>query len=53
MAYCELKSPDGLNIVDSSEADNKRKRVVVCLEPNFVKNLENASYDVLEISPHN
>ncbi|CAK9144090.1 unnamed protein product [Ilex paraguariensis] len=57
VAYSEAKSPDGLNIADSSEADNKRKRVVVLgtgwAGTSFVKNLKNASYDVQVISPRN
>ena len=56
MAYSESKSY-GLNVVHASEADSKKKRVVVLgtgwAGTSFLKNLKNSEYDVQVISPRN
>ncbi|XP_052182986.1 external alternative NAD(P)H-ubiquinone oxidoreductase B2, mitochondrial-like [Diospyros lotus] len=57
VAYSESKSYDGMGIVNSSEAEGKKKRVVVLgtgwAGTSFLKNLKNPSYDVQVISPRN
>ncbi|PIN18574.1 NADH-dehydrogenase (ubiquinone) [Handroanthus impetiginosus] len=57
MAYSEAKSENEMNIVDSTEAEGKKKRVVVLgtgwAGTSFLKNLKNSSYDVQVISPRN
>ncbi|GER31655.1 external alternative NAD(P)H-ubiquinoneoxidoreductase B2 [Striga asiatica] len=57
VAFAEAKSNDGINAVNSMEADNKKKRVVVLgtgwAGTSFLKNLKNSSYDVQVISPRN
>ncbi|PSS24693.1 External alternative NAD(P)H-ubiquinone oxidoreductase [Actinidia chinensis var. chinensis] len=56
VAYSESKSY-GLNVVHASEADSKKKRVVVLgtgwAGTSFLKNLKNSEYDVQVISPRN
>ncbi|CAL5411149.1 unnamed protein product [Camellia sinensis] len=57
VAYSESKSSDGMNIVNPSEADSKKKKVVVLgtgwAGTSFMKNLKNSEYDVQVISPRN
>ncbi|KAL6553240.1 hypothetical protein OROGR_007082 [Orobanche gracilis] len=57
VALSEAKSDNGMNIVNSSETDGKKKRVVVLgtgwAGTSFLKNLKNSSYDVQVISPRN
>lgn len=57
VAYSESKSNDGMNIVNPSEADSKKKKVVVLgtgwAGTSFMKNLKNSEYDVQVISPRN
>lgn len=57
VAYSESKSCDGMNIVNPSEADSKKKKVVVLgtgwAGTSFMKNLKNSEYDVQVISPRN
>lgn len=57
VAYSESKSYDGMNIVNPSEADSKKKKVVVLgtgwAGTSFMKNLKNSEYDVQVISPRN
>ncbi|PIN05192.1 NADH-dehydrogenase (ubiquinone) [Handroanthus impetiginosus] len=57
VALSEAKSEDGMNIVNSTEANDKKKRVVVLgtgwAGTSFLKNLKNSSYDVQVISPRN
>lgn len=57
VAYSESKSYDGMNIVNPSEADSKKKKVVVLgtgwAGTSFTKNLKNSEYDVQVISPRN
>ncbi|XP_059659773.1 external alternative NAD(P)H-ubiquinone oxidoreductase B2, mitochondrial-like [Cornus florida] len=57
VAYSESKSYDGVNIVNPSEVDSKKKRVVVLgtgwAGTSFLKSLKNSSYDVEVISPRN
>ncbi|KAL6544782.1 External alternative NAD(P)H-ubiquinone oxidoreductase B2, mitochondrial [Orobanche minor] len=57
VALSETKSDNGMNIVNSSETDGKKKRVVVLgtgwAGTSFLKNLKNSSYDVQVISPRN
>lgn len=53
----EAKPHNGTNVIPSSEADGKKKRVVVLgtgwAGTSFLKNLKNSSYDVQVISPRN
>ncbi|KAI3466636.1 hypothetical protein Pfo_023299 [Paulownia fortunei] len=57
VVFSEAKSEDGINIVNSTEADGKKKRVVVLgtgwAGTSFLKSLKNPSYDVQVISPRN
>ncbi|KAL6990949.1 External alternative NAD(P)H-ubiquinone oxidoreductase B2, mitochondrial [Sarracenia purpurea var. burkii] len=57
VAHSESKSFDGVKIVNSSDADSKKKKVVVLgtgwAGTSFVKNLKNPAYDVNVISPRN
>ncbi|KAI3456341.1 hypothetical protein Pfo_013004 [Paulownia fortunei] len=57
MAYSEAKSGNEMNNVNSTEADGKKKRVLVLgtgwAGTSFLKNLKNSSYDVQVISPRN
>ncbi|KAL6538627.1 External alternative NAD(P)H-ubiquinone oxidoreductase B2, mitochondrial [Orobanche gracilis] len=57
VALSEAKSDNGMNIVNSSETDGKKKRVVVLgtgwAGTSFLKSLKNSSYDVQVISPRN
>ncbi|KAL0398669.1 UNVERIFIED_CONTAM: External alternative NAD(P)H-ubiquinone oxidoreductase B2, mitochondrial [Sesamum radiatum] len=57
MAYAEAKSENEMNIVNPTETDSKKKRVVVLgtgwAGTSFLKNLKNSSYDVQVISPRN
>ncbi|KAK4399050.1 External alternative NAD(P)H-ubiquinone oxidoreductase B2, mitochondrial [Sesamum angolense] len=50
MAYSEAKSENEMNIVNPTETDSKKKRVVVLgtgwAGTSFLKNLKNSSYDV-------
>ncbi|KAL2253232.1 UNVERIFIED_CONTAM: External alternative NAD(P)H-ubiquinone oxidoreductase B2, mitochondrial, partial [Sesamum indicum] len=56
LAFSEAKQENGMTS-DSSEADSKKKKVVVLgtgwAGINFLKNLKNPSYDVQVISPRN
>ncbi|GAB2301132.1 External alternative NAD(P)H-ubiquinone oxidoreductase B2, mitochondrial [Dionaea muscipula] len=57
LAFSEAKPQEALNVVASSEAENKKKRVVVLgtgwAGTSFLKNLKDPSYDVKVISPRN
>lgn len=57
MAFSEAKSEHGTNVVSPTEADGKKKRVVVLgtgwAGTSFLKGLKNSSYDVQVISPRN
>ncbi|KAK9267642.1 hypothetical protein L1049_010073 [Liquidambar formosana] len=58
VAYSDSKSYQGAkSVVGSSEADNKKKRVVVLgtgwAGTSFLKGLKNSSYDVQVVSPRN
>ncbi|OVA20214.1 Pyridine nucleotide-disulfide oxidoreductase [Macleaya cordata] len=57
VAYSESKSYHGVSGVASSQADNKKKRVVVLgtgwAGISFLKNLDISSYDVQVVSPRN
>ncbi|KAL2495125.1 External alternative NAD(P)H-ubiquinone oxidoreductase B2 [Forsythia ovata] len=57
VAYSEAKPDNGMNAITSTEADGKKKRVVVLgtgwAGTSFLKNLKNSSYDVQVISPRN
>ncbi|XP_057966288.1 external alternative NAD(P)H-ubiquinone oxidoreductase B3, mitochondrial-like [Malania oleifera] len=57
VAYSESKPHHDTSIIGPSEADSKRKRVVVLgtgwAGTSFLKNLKNSSYDVQVISPRN
>lgn len=57
MAYSEASSSNGANTVASSEAGDRKKRVVVLgtgwAGTSFLKNLKDSSYDVQVISPRN
>ncbi|XAR66388.1 NADH:ubiquinone reductase (non-electrogenic) [Bertholletia excelsa] len=57
VAYSESKGYDGMNVVNSSEVDIKKKKVVVLgtgwAGTSFLKNLKNPTYDVQVISPRN
>lgn len=57
MASAESKSYDGMNVVNSHEADGKKKKVVVLgtgwAGTSFLKNLKNSAYDVQVLSPRN
>ncbi|KAL0328823.1 UNVERIFIED_CONTAM: External alternative NAD(P)H-ubiquinone oxidoreductase B2, mitochondrial [Sesamum calycinum] len=56
LAFSDVKSENGMTF-DSSEADSKKKKVVVLgtgwAGISFLKNLRNPSYDVQVISPRN
>ncbi|KAL3615045.1 External alternative NAD(P)H-ubiquinone oxidoreductase B2, mitochondrial [Castilleja foliolosa] len=57
VAFSEANSDSRINIVNQTEADAKKKRVVVLgtgwAGTSFLKNLKNPSYDVQVISPRN
>lgn len=57
MAYSQAKSAKDMNIVNPTEADGRKKRVVVLgtgwAATSFLKNMKNSSYDVQVISPRN
>lgn len=57
MASAEAKSNDGMNIVNTHEANSKKKKVVVLgtgwAGTSFLKNLKNPTYDVQVLSPRN
>jgi NADH:ubiquinone reductase (non-electrogenic) len=57
VASAESKSYDGMNVVNSHEADSKKKKVVVLgtgwAGTSFLKNLKNSAYDVQVLSPRN
>ncbi|GAB2240282.1 hypothetical protein Droror1_Dr00020800 [Drosera rotundifolia] len=57
LALSDAKPPEAVNFLASSEAENRKKRVVVLgtgwAGTSFLKNLKNSSYDVKVISPRN
>lgn len=57
MAYSQAKSDKDMNIVNPTEADGRKKRVVVLgtgwAATSFLKNMKNSSYDIQVISPRN
>ncbi|KAE9461774.1 hypothetical protein C3L33_06334, partial [Rhododendron williamsianum] len=57
VASAEAKSNDGMNIVNTHEANSKKKKVVVLgtgwAGTSFLKNLKNPTYDVQVLSPRN
>ncbi|KAH7545910.1 hypothetical protein FEM48_Zijuj01G0144200 [Ziziphus jujuba var. spinosa] len=57
LAYADANSSNGAQIINSSEADTKKKKVVVLgtgwAGTTFLRNLKNPSYEVQVVSPRN
>lgn len=57
MAYAEANSVNGAQIINSSEVDSKKKKVVVLgtgwAGTSFLRNLKDSSYEVSVVSPRN